>query len=346
MPRRERASAVVASVPATALDGDVAVPARPAHRRHLILFTILGLLLAGAIALFLTWGVDGHWDFALPRRLEQVAALAIVGIAIAVSTVVFQTLTQNRILTPSIMGFDALYVLLATTLVFVLGSATAEAINPLIMFALNAGLMMGAATLLYRWVLGGGERGLYTLILVGVIAGTFFGSLTSYMFRVMNPNEFDTLMDQLFASFNAIDTTLLGLGGALLLIGIVASFRMVPQLDVLALGRERAITLGLEYQRTVTILLVIVAGLVSVSTALVGPITFLGLLVANLAYQLTRTHRHTVNLIAAGLIAVVALILGQALLQHVLHYNGTLSAIINVVGGIYFIGLLIKEARA
>ncbi|MFW2512407.1 iron chelate uptake ABC transporter family permease subunit [Demequina sp. SO4-13] len=323
---------------------------QPAHRRRdrrlPLLFIGLAVLLAGAVALFLTWGVDGHWDFALPRRLEQLAALVVVGAAIAVSTVVFQTLTQNRILTPSIMGFDALYVLVTTALVFVLGSATAEAIDPLAMFAVNTALMMGGATLLYRWVLGDGTRGLYTLILVGVVAGTFFSSLSSFMFRVMDPNEFDTLMDQLFASFNAIDTTLLGMATALLGAGIVAAYALAPRLDVLTLGRERAIALGLEYQRTVTALLIIVAGLVAVSTALVGPITFLGLLVANLAYQLTRTHRHLVTLTAAALIAMVALVLGQAILQHVLHFGGTLGSLINLVGGVYLIALLIKEARA
>ncbi|WP_202965660.1 iron chelate uptake ABC transporter family permease subunit [Demequina aestuarii] len=319
---------------------------QPRDRRLALLFAGLGALLACAAALFLTWGVDGHWDFALPRRLEQLAALVVVGTAIAVSTVVFQTLTQNRILTPSIMGFDALYVLVTTALVFVLGSAAAEAIPPLAMFAVNTALMMGGATLLYRWVLGDGTRGLYTLVLVGVVAGTLFSSLSSFMFRVMDPNEFDTLMDQLFASFNAIDTTLLGIAAVLLGAGIIATYVLAPRLDVLTLGRERAIALGLEHQRTVTVLLVIVAGLVAVSTALVGPITFLGLLVANLGYQLTRSHRHVVTLTAAALIAVVALVLGQAILQHVLHFAGTLGSLINLVGGVYFIALLIKEARA
>lgn len=349
-----------AATPPTKADARVAVPLEPttasaglrerARRVWLsrtgILFTALGLLVAGAVAFYLTWGVNGHWDFALPRRLEQVAALAVVGVAIAVSTVVFQTLTQNRILTPSIMGFDALYVLLTTVVVFVLGSAVALQLDPLLMFGINAVLMMGGATALFKWVLGDGTRGLYTMVLVGVIAGAFFSSLTSFMFRVMDPNEFDSLMGQLFASFNAIDTRLLGIAAVLLVAGIVAAYALAPRLDVLTLGRERAIALGLSYDRTVTVLLLIVAGLVSVSTALVGPITFLGLLVANLAYQLTRTHKHVVNLTAAGLLAVVALLIGQALLVHVLHFNGTLSSIINIVGGIYFIALLIKEARA
>ncbi|WP_061963013.1 iron chelate uptake ABC transporter family permease subunit [Demequina aurantiaca] len=314
-------------------------------RRPSVLIGALSLLAIGAAALFLTWGVDGHWDFALPRRAQQVAALVVVGTAIAVSTVIFQTITRNRILTPSIMGFDALYVLLATSVVFFLGSATAAAIPPLTMFLIRACLLMVAATLLFRLVLGNGKRGLYTLVLVGVIAGTFFSSLTSFMFRVMDPNEYDSLLSTLFASFNAIDTTLLGIATVLLALGIGAAYWLGPQLDVLTLGRDRAVALGINYQRTLTMLLLVIALLVSVSTALVGPISFLGLLVANLAYQLTRTYRHAVNLTVAALLAVLALIAGQALLQHVLHFNGTLSAIINLVGGVYFILLLVKESR-
>ncbi|WP_430868237.1 iron chelate uptake ABC transporter family permease subunit [Demequina aurantiaca] len=314
-------------------------------RRPSVLIAALTLLAIGAAAVFLTWGVDGHWDFALPRRAQQVAALVIVGAAIAVSTVIFQTITRNRILTPSIMGFDALYVLLATSLVFFLGSATAASIPPLTMFLIRAGLLMVSATLLYRAVLGNGKRGLYTLVLVGVIAGTLFSSLTSFMFRVMDPNAYDALLADLFASFNAIDTTLLGISSVLLAAGIGAAYWLGPQLDVLTLGRERAITLGVNYQRALTQILLVIGLLVSVSTALIGPISFLGLLVANLAYQLTRTYKHAVNLTVAALIAIVALLAGQALLQHVLHFNGTLSSIINLVGGIYFILLLVKESQ-
>lgn len=314
-------------------------------RKPSLIIGALTLVVIGAVALFLTWGVDGYWDFALPRRVEQVVALIVVGVAVAVSTVIFQTLTRNRILTPSIMGFDALYVLLSTGLVYFLGAAANATIPAGTMFAIRAILLMTCATLLYRWVLGNGQRGLYTLVLVGVIVGTLFSSLTSFMFRVMDPNEFDSLMSTLFASFNAIDTTLLGLSSIVLGIGIGAAYWMGPQLDVLTLGRDRALTLGLDYQKTVTWLLLIIAVLVSVSTALVGPITFLGLLVANLAYQLTRTYRHAVNLTVASLLAIISLIAGQALLQHVLHFNATLSSIINLVGGVYFILLLVKESK-
>lgn len=305
----------------------------------------LGVTAVGALALFLTWGVDGHWDYALPRRLEQAVALVVVAVAVAVSTVVFMTLTENRILTPGIMGFDSLYVLLATVLVFVLGSARVAQIPELAMFLANAGLLIGVATIAYRWILGSSGRGLTTLLLVGVIGSTLFGSITSFLFRVMDPNEYDSLMTTLFASFNVIDTTVLTIALVPLVAGIVAAFVMIPTLDVLTLGRERAVTLGVDYQPTVTRLLLVVATLVAVSTALVGPIVFLGLLVANLAFHLTGTQRHAVTLPAAALVSITALVAGQAVLQHVLRFNGTLGSIINLVGGTYFIALLLRETR-
>ncbi|MDN4491624.1 iron chelate uptake ABC transporter family permease subunit [Demequina sp. SYSU T00068] len=299
----------------------------------------------GAAALLLTWGVDGHWDFALPRRLETLAALVIVGAAVAVATVVFQTVTASRILTPSIMGFDSLYVLVATLIVWSTGAATALAMPPLALFALNTGVMLGASLLLFRAVIGDGTRGLYTTVLAGVIAGTLFSSISGFLFRVMDPNAFDALMADLFASFTSIDTTLLAVGAVVLTAAVAGAFAMARRLDVLALGRDGAIGVGLDHRRTVMLAMALVAVLVSVSTTLVGPVTFLGLLVANLAYRLTGTHRHGANLLVAMLVAAVALVLGQAVLQHVLAFNGTLGSLISLVGGVVFIAMLIKESR-
>ena len=116
-------------------------------------------------------------------------------------------------------------------------------------------------------------------------------------------------------------------------------------LDVLTLGRDNATALGVEYRREVLAVLAIVSVLVSVSTALVGPITFFGLLVANLAYQLMGTHRHAVILPAAALLGVLTLVGGQVVLEHAFGLNTVLSVVIEFVGGIVFILLLVRGGR-
>ena len=307
--------------------------------RRMALLALLALLAAAA---FLLLNARGSWDFLLPFRGRKLAGLAVVAVAIALSTVVFQTVTQNRILTPAIMGFDALYVLIQTGLVFSLGAGRVSALDARLVFGLELGVMVLFALLLFRWMFGPAARNLHLLMLVGIVLGTLFRSIAGFLQRIIDPDSFTVLQDRLFASFNAVDPGLLTLS-ALIVAGLaLILWRLVPELDVLALGREAAVGLGLSQERLVLGLLVIVTLLVALSTALVGPVTFLGLLVANLAYLLMPTGRHAVLLPAAALIALITLIGGQALLERVLHYDTALAVVVEFAGGLVFILLVIR----
>ncbi|WP_323020667.1 iron chelate uptake ABC transporter family permease subunit [Pararhodobacter sp.] len=307
--------------------------------RRLALLTLLAVLAAAA---FLLLNARGSWDFLLPFRGRKLAALAVVAVAIALSTVVFQTVTQNRILTPAIMGFDALYVLIQTGLVFGLGAGRVSALDARLVFGLELGTMVLFALLLFKWMFGPAARNLHLLMLVGIVLGTLFRSISGFLQRIIDPDSFTVLQDRLFASFNAVDPGLLTLS-ALIVAGLaLVLWRLVPELDVLALGREAAIGLGVPQERLVLGLLVIVTMLVALSTALVGPVTFLGLLVANLAYLLMPTARHAVLLPAAALIALITLIGGQTLLERVLHYDTALAVVVEFAGGLVFILLVIR----
>jgi iron complex transport system permease protein len=88
----------------------------------------------------------------------------------------------------------------------------------------------------------------------------------------------------------------------------------------------------------------LVSVLVAVSTALVGPITFFGLLVASLAHSLVGTSRHRYVLPAAALLAIICLVGGQTLLERVFSFDTALSIIIEFVGGIVFIILVLRRA--
>lgn len=324
-----------------------ALALQPAQRQPLLDRKLLLLLgLAGLfIILFLTIDVNGHWDFALPRRGRKVLAMLLVGYAIAYSSVAFQTVTNNRILTPSIIGFDSLYLLIQTGIVFVFGAMTLTMIDRNVHFIVNVGCMVFFAGLLYRWLFQREGHNLYFLVLVGVIFGTLFGSLTTFMQRMLDPNDFTVLQDRMFASFNQVDQELL----AISLIGVALiglySRRFTADLDVISLGRDQAINLGVDHAHIVNRCMIVIAVLVSIATALVGPITFFGLLVANLSYQFMQSYRHQYLLPAATLISVVALVGGQLLVERVFTFSTSLSVIVNFIGGAYFIYLLLKEAK-
>lgn len=312
-------------------------------RPRMVLLVLAALALV-SVACFMTLGVRGNWAFVLQFRGQKLAGLLLVACAIAVSTVLFQTVTNNRILTPSIMGFDALFVLVQTSIMFFLGTGTFALMDPHLRFALEVVLMTGFAGLLFRWLFLGEERSLHLVVLVGIVFGVFFRSLSNFMQRMLDPNAFQVLQDSFFASFSTIDPTLLGLSwGITAALGLVL-WRMGHCFDVLALGRAQAISLGVNYRRAVIVILMVVSVLVAVSTALVGPVTFFGLLVASLAHGLVGTSRHRYILPAAVLLSVICLVGGQTLMERVFAFDTALSIIIEFVGGITFIVLVIRGA--
>jgi iron complex transport system permease protein len=310
---------------------------RPAH-----VLLILAAAAVGVIVLFMTLNAKGRWDFILPFRGMKVLSMVLVAYAIAVSTVLFQTVSHNRILTPSIMGFDALYVLIQTGLVFTLGSAGLSALDPRLVFACEVAAMVVFSSLLYRWLFSGSSRSLHLLVLVGIVFGALFRSVSGFMQRIIDPNEFVLLQDHLFASFNSVDNSLLAVSTAAVIAASMAGWRLMHVYDVLALGRETSVNLGVDHNRVVTVVLMLVAVLVSVSTALVGPVTFFGLLVANLAYQIAGTHKHRFVLPIASLLAIICLIGGQLVLERVFAFDTALSIVIEFVGGAVFLFLLIR----
>ncbi|BDZ43967.1 enterobactin ABC transporter permease [Paraoerskovia sediminicola] len=317
----------------------------PRGRRVRLVLLALVVLAVVACAAFLLLDVQGAWSYVLGLRSRTLGALLVVALAIAVSTVVFQTVTENRILTPSIMGFDALYVLVQTVAVFTLGAVGLSGVPAPVQFGVTLVVMLGCSVALFAWIFGAARRSVHLLVLVGVVLGVLLRSLTAMLQRMIDPNEFQVLQARLFASFTGVDPALLGVSGILLVGTCWWLWRRRHELDVLALGRPNAVALGVEHRRRVMTLLVAVSLLVSVSTALVGPITFFGLLVANLAYVLTGSSKHAVTLPTAALTAVVVLVGGQAVLDHVLSMGTVLSVVIELCGGIVFIVLLVASGR-
>jgi iron complex transport system permease protein len=314
------------------------------HNR--VKITILAIVALSLIGTFMVIQSGGNWSYILPRRGIKILAIVLTAAAIAFSTMVFQTITNNRILTPSILGLDSLYMLFQTFIVYFLGSATLSMMSKHVHFGLSVGLMVLFSGVLYRIIFRKDGQNIYFLLLVGIIMGTLFGSFSSFMQVMIDPNEFLHVQDKMFASFNRIGSDLLTISFIVVLGVAVYFWKFAKYLDVLSLGKEHAVNLGINYDYVVKRLLILVAILISISTALVGPITFLGLLVANIAHQMFGTYRHKFLIPGSILISIVALVGGQLIVERVFTFTTTVSVVINLVGGIYFIYLLLKENKS
>ena len=314
-------------------------------RRHKVLY-ILFLLVVVCSVLFLVYGLNPNsYQYALSRRIPKLIAIAMTGSGVAVSSVIFQTVTNNRILTPSVLGLDSLYNLFQTLIVFSLGSFNVALMGSNLNFLIAGGLMIVFSLFLFKMMFRRENTNLFFLLMIGMIFGTLFSSLSSFMQMVMDPNEFLIVQNKMFASFNNVKASLLGISMITMGLTLFWVLKDVKKLDVLALGKEQAINLGIDYDRMVRKLLIAVAILVSVSTALVGPVTFLGILVTNLAYQMINDYRHSIVIPTSILLSLLALIGGQFLVERVFQFNTTIGVIINFVGGLYFIYILLKEER-
>lgn len=312
------------------------------NKSKLILLAVLATALT---AFYIFWDLGPNWDYSLPRRVLKIIAIIVVGCAIAFATVIFQTVTNNKILTPSILGLDSMYMLIQTAVIFLLGSTHILIMNKNLNFLVTLAIMLIFASLLFKFMFKQ-NRNIYFLLLIGIIFGTLFGSMSSFMQVLIDPNEFQIIQNKMFASFNNVNTDLLILAIVLMIAAIGYFFRLMKYLDVMSLGRDQAINLGVDYDYVTKRVLIIVTILISISTALIGPITFLGLLVANVAYQFVNSYQHKIILPAAMLISVIALVGGQFIVERIFTFSTTLSVIINFIGGVYFIYLLLKENKS
>ncbi|WP_455811325.1 iron chelate uptake ABC transporter family permease subunit [Pseudomonas graminis] len=308
-------------------------------KRLLLLATLLMVLMG----IFMTLDLHGNIAYILRHRGQILATMVLVGFASGISTLLFQTLTRNRILTPSVMGLESLFVLMQTLLIFALDVGGLNMLGSVGRFIAESALLVMFATLLYRWLLGGAGLDLHRVLLIGLVCGTLFRSISGLMQRLMEPGEFAVLQSRIFATFTRADSDVLWISAGVIALVATLIWRLRHRLDVMALGPDHAIALGIAWQRHVTGLLLLISLLVAVSTALVGPMMFLGLLIVNLAYPLMGSWRHAYLLPGCVLIGIITLVGGQLILERLLDMAGTLSVVIEFSGGALFIYLLLRK---
>lgn len=307
------------------------------------LYYVLPLCAVVVCLIYLFQGAEGNLTFIQLFRVPTLLGLITVSIAIGVSTILFQTLTGNKILTPSLVGFDALYILIQTSIVFFLSTTDYLNLPATGKFIAESLAMILLATSLFSLMFTRLQSDLTRLILTGVIIGVLFRSLSGFMARVMSPNDYAVVQIGSFASLNNIDVDLLPLAMAIIAACLLMILTLAPKLDVIALGRDISISLGIPYDRSAFQIMMLIATLVAVSTALVGPMVFLGLIVSSLTYRLVSTHQHRVLIPVTACVSVLVIVCGQLIFERLLGLNGTISIIIELVGGLLFLYLLLRR---
>lgn len=318
---------------------------RANRTKLLIMLALVVLCAAGYMLIEVNFANPKLFQYAMKLRTPKLIVMLITAFAIGGASIVFQSVINNTIVTPCLLGMNSLYTLIHTAVVFFLGSGSLIATNANLSFAVDVVLMGISATLIYSWIFKKTRHNVLYVLLVGTVLTSFFGSIQSTLTRVMDPNEYDTLLTTLVASFNNINSEIIVFSLILLAVIVFALRRELALLDVLTLGKAQAINLGVDYDRCIRRLLLGVTLCIAVATAMVGPISFLGLIIANLSRQLLKTYRHSQLILGSALFGMIVLVGGQLIVEHVYTYSAPVSVFITVGGGLYFLYLLLSRKK-
>lgn len=304
----------------------------------LIILLILALLCS---AFFLFYGINyKFFAFSMNLRVPKLLAMILSAYCIGAASLIFQTIIKNTIVTPCLLGMNAMYLLIHTSVVFFLGSTSIIATNKYISFCVDLVIMGIMATFIYNYFFRISKYNVLYVLLAGTVLATLFSSLQNSLTRIMDPNEYDALLSTLVASFNLVNADILALAGVLTIILSIVYYKDLALLDVLSLGKEQSINLGIDYDKSIKRLLLGVTLFIAIATALVGPISFLGLIIANLSRQLFKTYKHTYLISGSVLFGVLLLVFSQSMVERVFNLSVPISVFISIVGGIYFMYLL------
>lgn len=213
----------------------------------------------------------------LSLRLPRIAVAALAGGALAVAGVGFQGLTRNPLAEPSVLGVAsgaAFGVVMAQ--LFGLGLTAVEALG-LTAFGFAGAALAGGAV--YLIAATGGGLPVHTLLLAGVIVGIFFSSAITVLISVVDINRLGGVIHWLLGNLAPIPPGPLAVFAALVGLGFWLILGQARHLNLLALGEEAALQLGVDAERVKQRIFLGAALLTGTVVAFAGPIGFVGLVV-------------------------------------------------------------------
>lgn len=330
--------------------------------RHQRILWIFGAIALVSVILYLTlWMVTTPYDLfpedmtqrlymrqaifkILNRRFFQVLAMVVSAALIASTALVFQTLTNNRILTPSLIGFDSIFVLSQTMIVFFFTSSSVFYANPYLNYLASTIVMLVVTMVLYATVLKKQRNHIIFLLLIGLIISTLTRSIAQFLQTIMDPEEFQYLTIRTEVSITNMNTSIILLVVPLMIVILGLLYKHHHTYDVMSLGESEAIGLGVDYHHMMNKSLVYIALAMSISTALIGPISFLGLIAVNIARELLKSYQHKQLMVLSSFVAIIFIVFGQTIVSE-FEYRTTVPVFISMFGGMYMLYLILKENK-
>ena len=270
-------------------------------------------------------------------RLPRILGAALVGAALAVAGAAFQGLFKNPLVSPDILGVSSGAGFGAALAILLIGNALAIQIS-----AFAFGIVAVASTCLIGKIYKG--SGTLVLVLAGIITGAFFSALLSLVKYMADP--YDTLPAIIFwlmGSLGSVSMDDLVLVSPAIIAGIVVIFLLRWRINVMSLGEEEALALGVDTKKTMRIIIVCATLITASAVCISGVVGWIGLVIPHLGRMLTGPDFKTLVPVSAFLGATY-LILIDDLARTVATVEIPLGVLTALIGAPFFAYLLSKKS--
>lgn len=278
-------------------------------------------------------------NFRLPKALTAILA----GAALSVAGLLMQTLFQNPLAGPDVLGVSsgaslgvALFLMVGSFLPFMgihsgLGIVIAAVIG-----AVGILLLMLSASVKIR--------NSVSLLIIGIMVGSMTGAVVSIIQNYSNPDALKLFVVWTLGSLSAVSWTYMQLMAPLVILGLAISFFIQKQLNALLLGENYASGLGVAVFR-VRLLIIIATGILAgATTAFTGPIAFIGVAVPHIARGLFRSSNHKI-ILPASLLCGSGLLLICDIVSQISIYTIPINAISSLFGAPLIIWIILTNGK-
>lgn len=316
-------------------------------RIFLGILSVMVVLLVAAYLLIPSKNSTTVSNFIFQRRLLKLLIMVIVSCAIPISTISFQTVVQNRFLTPGVLGIESLFVFIQSGLYYFESLVGVKVEQSVIIYSVTIVIQIGLLLLLMNASKGMMLSNFKVLLLLTMAFSMLLRNASTFLQVLMDPNEFDKLQSSLYPSFQKMNAQpmMIGVAISLFVLLMMVFYRLRHQLDALHLGVDGAKMLGINTKRLSNVVIVIVIIMTSLSTILVGPLQFLGFMIANLTYQLTKEYKHGVLWLFSAVLGLVIVLTAQLIVERIFLLTIPISVFIEGIGGVFYLILLVKGEK-
>ena len=316
-------------------------------RFFLSILSVMVVLLVATYLLIPTKNSTTVSNYILQRRLLKLLVMVIVSCAIPISTISFQTVVQNRFLTPGVLGIESLFVFIQSGLYYFESLVGVKVEQSVIIYSVTIAIQISLLLLLMNASKELMLSNFKVLLLLTMAFSMLLRNASTFLQVLMDPNEFDKLQSSLYPSFQKMNAQpmMIGVSICLFVLLMMVFYKIRHQLDALHLGVDGAKMLGINTKRLSNVVIVVVIIMTSLSAILVGPLQFLGFMIANLTYQLTKEYKHGVLWLFSAVLGLVIVLAAQLIVERIFLLTIPISVFIEGIGGVLYLILLVKGEK-